>query len=157
MLKALILAVLLSSVSLNWAAADTLSGTASVVDGNHLKIDGVTIKLKGIDAPDLKQTCTTRKGKTKFCGQLAKQYLARMLENRKVKCEGDKRNSDGVLAATCIIGPFRVNEQMVMNGWALADPDHGEIYKRAEIFAQIRKEGMWRGTFQKPWEWRQGR
>jgi len=149
------LSVLLSLAPFNWAVAETLTGTATAINGNHLKIGGVTVKLLGIDAPDLGQTCMTRKKKTKFCGQLARQYLAHMLENRQVKCMGDQRSSDRVLAATCIIGPFRVNEQMVMNGWAMADPNNGELYKRAELFAQIRKEGMWRGTFQKPWEWRQ--
>ncbi len=160
-MRILILSLALFCLSLATAAetarAESLAGTATVVDGNHIEVQGEKIKLLGIDAPDLEQTCTTRKGKTKFCGQLAKQYLARLLENRKVKCTGDKRGPKGHLLAICIIGPFRVNEQMVMNGWALADPVTGELYKRAELFAQIRKEGMWRGKFENPWVWRQGR
>jgi len=30
-------------------------------------------------------------------------------------------------------------------------------YVRAETFAKSRREGLWRGEFVPPWEWRQNR
>lgn len=149
----ILIAVILFAGSLQ---AETLTGKAVAVDGNHIEVKGETVKLRGMDAPDLAQNCQTRKGKAQLCGRLAKQYLARMLENRELECSGERRNAKGHLLVICKIGPFLVNEQMVLNGWALADPMDGEIYKRAELFAKIRKEGMWRGKFLPPWQWRKG-
>ena len=46
--------------------------------------------------------------------------------------------------------------QIVLDGWALADPADGEAYRRAEQAARGLKEGLWKGRFVTPWEWREG-
>lgn len=40
---------------------------------------------------------------------------------------------------------------------AFADPETGAAYRRAEGTAEKLREGMWRGEFEKPWEWRRAR
>ena len=135
------------------AMADT-TGPARVVDGDTIVIAGERIRLHGIDAPELKQTCKTRKGKDQLCGQLAKQALEKLVRGQDVICKGDKRDRYKRLIAVCYVGPFNINEQMVTDGWALAYRKYSKDYVRAETFAKSRREGIWRGQFMPPWEWR---
>ena len=37
---------------------------------------------------------------------------------------------------------------------AMAYRKYSKDYVRAETFAKSRREGLWRGTFEPPWEWR---
>jgi len=46
---------------------------------------------------------------------------------------------------------------MVVDGWAMAYRKYSMDYVRAETFAKSRREGLWRGEFVPPWEWRQNR
>ena len=136
------------------ASAETLTGEARVVDGDTIWIEDTKISLHGIDAPEMKQTCRTKRGREQLCGELAKQSLEAQVRGQQVRCEGDGRDRYGRLIAVCFVGPFNINERMVADGWALAYRQYSEDYVRAERFAEARKEGMWRGTFVPPWEWR---
>jgi endonuclease YncB( thermonuclease family) len=137
----------------SFAAAD-ITGPARVIDGDTIEISDDRIRLYGIDAPELKQTCKTSKGKEQKCGELAKEALENFTRGQEVKCKGDARDRYGRLLAVCYVGPFNINEQMVLDGWALAYRKYSEAYVRAETFAKARREGMWRGEFTPPWEWR---
>ncbi|MEO1018523.1 MAG: hypothetical protein AAFY56_12650 [Pseudomonadota bacterium] len=48
----LILLLVISPV----AAAEKLSGTAPVIDGDTISVDATIIRLEGLDAPELAQT-----------------------------------------------------------------------------------------------------
>ncbi len=135
------------------AKAD-ITGEARAIDGDTIEIGGQHIRLAGIDAPDLDQTCPTRKGRDKLCGQLAKLALARLIRGQELVCKGDTRDSAGRLVAHCAMGPFSLNEQLVADGWAMADPETGAKYQRAQTFAKARHVGFWKGVFPPPWEWR---
>ena len=131
-----------------------ITGKPRVVDGDTLVISGERIRLYGIDAPEKKQTCRTKKGKEQLCGKLAKQALQQMTRGRDVVCKGDKRDRYKRLIAVCYSGPFNLNEQMVADGWALAYRKYSKDYVRAENFAKSRREGIWRTEFIPPWKWR---
>ena len=133
---------------------DDVTGKAIAIDGDTLRIGSMEIGLYGIDAPELMQTCKTRKGKLQQCGDLARQSLAGLIRGRKIVCEGLRPGPEGYPTALCFIGPININENMVADGWAMADPREGKEFVRAETFAKRRQEGLWRGTFQAPWEWR---
>ena len=148
----LTLAALLLLLSLP-AHAD-VTGKARVVDGDTIWIGDTKIRLHGIDAPEMKQICHTSKGKEQMCGQLAKQALERLVKGQEVTCEGDKRDPYKRLIAVCYVGPLNINKQMVVDGWAMAYRKYSKDYVRAETFAKSRREGLWRGEFEPPWEWR---
>ena len=149
-LRPLIITLLLLSFPTH---ADT-TGPARVIDGDTIVIAGERIRLHGIDAPEMKQTCHTSKGQEWNCGELAKQALEKLVQGQDVTCKGDKRDRYKRLIAVCYVGPFNINEQMVTDGWALAYRKYSKDYMRAETFAKSRREGMWRGEFMPPWEWR---
>src|SRR5205807_160216 len=51
--------------------ATPLVGTALVVDGDSLEISGARIRLTGIDAPEMRQTCTDARRETWSGGMAA--------------------------------------------------------------------------------------
>ena len=153
-MKRYLYALLLLSVTPGISLAQDISGKARVVDGDTLYIGSTKIRLHGIDAPEMKQTCRTSKGKEQLCGLLSKQALQRLVKGQNVTCKGSKRDRYKRLIAVCYVGPFNLNEQMVTDGWALAYRKYSKDYVRAETFAKARREGLWRGEFVKPWEWR---
>lgn len=138
------------------AAAD-VTGKARVIDGNTLEIGGERIRLDGIDAPDPDQQCLTGKGKPYGCGTYATRALHGLVVGHSLTCKGEERDGDGRLIAVCVVGPFDLNEMMVADGWAVADPARGKAYVRAETAARARKVGLWKGTFDPPWVWRKQR
>jgi endonuclease YncB( thermonuclease family) len=132
-----------------------VTGKPRVVDGDTIHIGNTKIRLHGIDAPEMKQTCRTSKGKEQLCGVLAKQALERLVKDQDVTCKGDTRDRYKRLIAVCYVGSLNINEQMVVDGWALAYRKYSKDYVRAETLAKSRREGLWRGEFEMPWEWRQ--
>jgi endonuclease YncB( thermonuclease family) len=153
MIRTLTLALTLALLA-GPALAEEITGKGHAIDGDSLMVDGAEIRLYGIDAPELAQTCTTRKGKLQHCGDLARQMLDTLTKNVNVKCQPQTTDADGTIAAICFAGPFDINEQMVAAGWAFPLMDEVAAYERAEKFAHARAEGIWRGTFIPPDQWR---
>ena len=153
MLRLVLALVSFFILSISVAVAD-VTGKSRVIDGDTIWIGDTKIRLHGIDAPEMKQTCRTSKGKEQLCGRLAKQALEKLVRGQDVTCKGDKRDRYKRLIAVCYVGPFNINEQMVTEGWALAYRKYSKDYVRAETVAKSRGEGMWRGEFVPPWEWR---
>ena len=59
-------------------AAETITGTVEVIDGDSLVLAGRQIRLVGIDAPEYDQTCD-RAGQSWACGAEAKAQLAELV------------------------------------------------------------------------------
>jgi len=135
-------------------AGEPISGTAKIVDGDTLVIGSSEIDLHGIDAPELGQTCHSRRKKPFDCGALSRKALIGVVGTRKLTCKPVGGATAGRLAANCFLGWLNVNEQMVVDGRAFAQPIADNPYLRAQTFAKSRREGLWRGTFDWPWDWR---
>jgi len=135
------------------AAAD-ISGKASAIDGDTIEIRGTRIVLHGIDAPEIDQICQAKRGLTYKCGVVSREALSSLLSGRTVTCKGNAHDGEGRLVAKCFIEWLDIGAQMVLIGRALADRSQGADYVRMENVAKSLREGMWRGTFLPPWEWR---
>ena len=127
----------------------SLEGYARIVDGDSLEMGGESIRLHGIDAPELFQTCT-RNGADYPCGREAQAALTRLIAGRTVHCENYGRDRYDRMLARCEAGETVLNRKMVETGWALA---YGE-YEAEERAAKQAKRGIWQGTFTRPQEWR---
>lgn len=135
------------------AGAETV-GRAQVVDGETLIIQGQAFCLAGIDAPEPGQTCINRSGKRFDCGQVAGTALMDLTAGVDVRCRPTGAKRQQCAMALCTAGDYDLSEGMVYTGWALPDPATGGQYLRYQALAEKRGHGMWRGSFESPWEWR---
>lgn len=134
-----------------------------VIDGDTLQIDGHTVQLYGIDAPELGQYCE-RNGELWECGREAALFLQKTVEfeGPPIECspwgeEPADEDSSELVIGVCQVGPKVVGLTMVQNGYAMALPDSFPDYKEAEKQARQAKLGLWRGDFVPPWQWREGK
>lgn len=141
----------------NPASANELSGAAKAIDGRTIQIAGKTVRLYGIDSPDLKQTCFTKRKKEFPCGKIAYTALATLVRNVELHCKttGTGAENAEIQYVACRAGPMDIATQHVLQGWAFADPKTGDKYRRAERGARALNEGLWKGKFELPWVWRE--
>lgn len=133
--------------------AETLSGRASVIDGDTIEIHGQRIRLFGVDAPEMSQHCLTAENKPWRCGQKAALALADHIHGKTVACEEQDWDRYGRMVAICSTdGDLAL--WMVFNGWATAYRRYSEIYIGAEDQARIAQIGLWAGAFEDPAQWR---
>ena len=139
------------------AAAETITGRASVIDGDTITIHGTRIRLHGIDAPESGQSCGSE-GKRWRCGQQAALALAKRIGSAPVAClKKDVDRYKRVVAVCRSGGGEDMNAWMVFEGWAMAYRQYSTDYIRQEDGASRGKVGIWRGEFVPPWDWRRGK
>ncbi len=127
------------------------------VDGDTIRAaNGVEFRLFGIDAPELEQTCTEANGKTWLCGRAAKAKLTTLMKGGNVNCESRATDRFGRVVAVCsAAGVPDLGEAMVRDGYATdLGGAAGNPYRDAEAEAQTARRGIWRGTFERPADWR---
>jgi endonuclease YncB( thermonuclease family) len=137
------------------SALAAITGPPRIVDGDTLEIGAQRVRLFGIDAPPLDQPCQ-HGGQAYQCGRVARAALWDLVGGRDVSCEQARASSarDGLVAAICRAGGIDLNEAMVRSGWALADRTATDRYAALETQAKQARRGLWRGTFEPPWQWR---
>jgi len=137
------------------ANADTvrLSGQARIVDGDTIRLNGKRIRILGMDAPELKQTCTARDGTQWACGEMARKYLISLLANATLVCKSSKRDIYARLLARCTLDGVDIGATMVRQGLAVSYYD----YQAEQSLAKSERIGVWQGEFVKPRTWRNAR
>lgn len=133
------------------------------IDGDTLRRRGdgyENIRLAGIDAPELDQTCGAA-GETWPCGLEAKAFLDSLLRSGAgdgagvfwLYCALDE-DPDRYRRAigTCYVNGVNINERLVIEGLAL--PYLSERYGAGAAKAKARRAGMWSGPFVTPQDWR---
>ena len=138
------------------AIAETITGRASVIDGDTLEIHGQRIRLFGIDAPESGQSCVIG-GKAWRCGHRASFALADRIDSRTISCEQKDRDRYNRIVAVCHSGNEDLNGWMVSKGWAMAYRQYSPNYISHEDNALRSKVGIWQGDFVAPWDWRRGK
>ena len=137
------------------ASAADLIGQASIIDGDTIEIHGQRIRLFGIDAPKHDQLCEAG-GNQYRCGQQASFALADQIGKQTVDCVPHDVDQYGRVVAVCSAAGEDFNAWMVRHGWALAYRHYSTAYVADEDAAQLADDGIWRGTFVAPWDWRRG-
>ena len=130
------------------------SGQAFAIDGDSLKLDGTEVRLRGIDAPEAKQTCKERDGTEWPCGVDATLTLKRLVRGVRVTCRGDETDRYGRMLASCTAGNIELNAEMVRLGFAVARDQNGLPYLLQQVEAKRAGRGIWRGSFDHPSDWR---
>lgn len=120
-------------------------------DGDTLRLHGTAIRLWGIDAPELAQTCGGVPA-----GEIARDALA-VLVLRGVRCERAGPDSYGRTVARCSAGGADVGAAMVAAGWAWDYPAYsGGAYADAERQAREAGRGVWGVGCERAESWRDG-
>lgn len=129
----------------------TLSGNgARASDGDSLRLGAERIRLIGLDAPELDQSCADGQGKAWACGAAARDRLAALLAVGPIACRPDGHDRYGRVLATCTVAERDLGHAMVAEGLAVASGD----YVVEELKARAAGLGIWSGPFERPRDWR---
>lgn len=127
-----------------------LEGHPRVIDGDSLSFSGGEVRLKGIDAPEGRQTCT-RDGREWPCGAAARAELQRLIGGAAVFCRSVERDQHERHLAFCSAGGRDLNAGMVRAGFAVG---YGDNFGSEEAEARRERRGLWSGEFERPRDWR---
>lgn len=133
-----------------------LSGTATALDGDTIKLGEVRIRLHGIDAPEKKQTCSDAAGAEYGCGEAATQRLAKILKSAMVECITKDIDRYDRVVAECYSDGMNINALLVGEGLAVAYTKYSSDYIEIEVEAKEARLGLWGGNFIQPSRWRKG-
>jgi len=134
-------------------AAEIVTGPATVIDGDSLKIGETTIRLHAVDAFEGRQTCL-RRGERWPCGEAAANRMRELVAGRTITCEPRDLDDYGRTVAVCSSGRIDLGAELVRDGLALAYRRYGNDYVDEEDEARSARRGVWAGEFTPPWEWR---
>lgn len=137
-----------------------LAGQPRIIDGDTLDLNGVRVRMQGIDALEHDQQCNRREGGRYACGAAARETLARLVGNRPITCTPDGTETHGRSVAICTLrqddgAELDLNGAMVRSGYAFDCPRYSKgRYAREEAAAKAEGIGAWAGRFQYPWSHR---
>ena len=129
-----------------------VAGAARVIDGDSLRVASHELRLVGIDAPELDQTCRLD-GEPWDCGRASREALRDLIGSMEVACDLEGRDRYGRGLARCRAGQVALNATMVAEGWAVSFGD----YDLEEARAARASKGIWKSRFDRPAEHRAGR
>jgi endonuclease YncB( thermonuclease family) len=119
-----------------------LQGEARAVDGDTLQVGEIRLRLHGIDAPELRQTCEDQAGEAWACGRRAASELAVAVAGGEIHCINRERDRYQRLGATCWARGRDVGQSLVAHGWAVAYRRYSVDYLRDEDLARYLTQGL---------------
>ena len=137
-----------------FSPAQPLDGIAVVVEGDLLNVNGLPVRIYGIDAPEIGQTCRSARGEEFDCGAAARSVLEGLIGTGSVQCEIFSILTNKEQVGTCTSGGRDIGAVMVVTGWAFPQRALSNRYERLEARAQSARAGLWAGRAERPWIWR---
>src|SRR3569623_216028 len=141
------------------AVPSSLCTAGRAVDGDTLRAlhegQDRRIRLAGIDAPELRQTCRDVNGRDWSCGAAARLRLAALVAQGTISCTPHGEDRYGRLLATCSSGAVAdLGAELVRDGYAVNYSRYTSDYAAAEREARAARRGVWQGAFDNPEDWR---
>ena len=125
----------------------------TVVDGDTIKLGDVKIRLSGIDAPEIDQTCVASEGKV-ACGKISRDILITKVTNNKISCTDEGKDFYGRVLGECFVNGESLSRYLVREGFAFAYRKYSDKFILDEEYAKSNRLGMWSMKFQYPWDYR---
>lgn len=121
-------------------------------DGDTLKLaDGRTVRLQGIDAPEISQPY----------GIESRDLLRKLIRKKKIRIASHGKDRYGRIVGEIYVGKKSVNHSMVSRGaawWFRSFAPTDNQLRRLEDDARKHKVGLWRSpNVVAPWDWRKSR
>lgn len=135
-------------------AEGEIAGPATATDADTLVVGGRVVRLYGVDAPELRQTCRRQDGSPWPCGQMAAAALSLHLGGRPVLCRLSGNDRFGRALGRCWAEGEEINAWLVREGWAVAYTRYSWRYLPQQALAWWQGRGIWQGEFDTPEAWR---
>ena len=126
-----------------------LDGAVRVADGDSFELGGTRVRLEGIDAPELHQSCGAPDA-TWPCGERARAAMQQAVADG-VTCRPVDDDRYGRAVSICEAGGRDLGARMVGEGWAVAT---SFAYRSEEAAARAAGRGIWSGPFEMPADFR---
>lgn len=130
-----------------WActSAEDTTGRAVAIDGDTIRLGQTSIRLSGIDAPEVGQLCGELR-----CGEISRYALASLLSGAgPVECRSRGKDKYGRTVAFC-----KILSTGTDLGWWLVSRGHAiatdSVYSDVEKEAKRQGRGVWAGPFTRP-------
>jgi endonuclease YncB( thermonuclease family) len=138
------------ALALMLLAIPAAAQTGTVVDGDTIKMAGMSYRLWGIDAPESHQTCADGWP----AGRIATEYMVNLIHGHAITCEARAKDRYGRTVALCKADGVDIEAAVVRAGMALAFVRYSRDYVDQEGAAAAEGLGMHAHQCEKPWEWR---
>ena len=139
-----------SLASVGLAQPQPITGTAKVLSGDMLVVDGHLITLAQVDAPELGQTCRDRRNRRWSCGRRARNTLRKLLRRQRVSCMAQSTTTAGITVAKCTINGKDIAKDLVSRGVVFARTGLFSTYGTEESQARRARRGIWKGASERP-------
>lgn len=134
--------VLFIALVVGHSAAADLSGPVHVLDADTIKIDGQSVRLHAIDAPELKQHCGGPGQPVWACGAWVKARAQELFEGQIAQCETLDTDRYGRTVARCRVNGQDMGQVLVSQGLAFAYRKYGWDYDLDEKGAAVSGRGL---------------
>lgn len=151
---AFLFALITSSALASSEPPPTTIGSGMAVEGDVLSVNGAIVRLWGVDAPDVGQTCKTRRSKEYDCFTFSKNALNNIVREKQIICYIKGQDRNGQKIGICAVNGYDVAALMVRAGWALSYDGLSTQYASLMGNAQAKERGLWGGRVEPPWQWR---
>ena len=122
-----------------------------MVDADTWDVGGTRVRLHGIDAPELSQTCGDWK-----CGLWATAQVRKRYQGQQADCRAVDMGRYGRIVAKCMVKGEDVGQYQVAAGLAFAYRKYSTAYVREERAAVAANRGLHAGPVDPPWLYRAG-
>ena len=118
-----------------------ISGKAYVTDGDGLRVSRYTVRLAGLDAPELGQRAKDKSGRWIDHGALVKNELWKLVGGKHVRVVVEGYDQYDRVVGTVICDDKDVGNRLVRSGYAFSAYD--DRYEAVEREARRAKRGLW--------------
>ncbi|MDU8945090.1 thermonuclease family protein [Ovoidimarina sediminis] len=148
MVRGFLTALALAVAGAAWAA-EPVTGDVAVIDADTIRVNGVTIRLHGIDAPERDQTCRLD-GRDWACGRWATDAARAAFEGARASCTPLSTDRHGRTVARCRVNGDDMADRIVRMGLAEAYLRYSRDYVDAEKEAALARRGIFASDFAAP-------
>lgn len=134
--------------------AQVFDGPLVVIDGDTFDVGHTRVRLYGVDAPEIGQSCTNPSGVAWDCGTWVSEQVRARFEGQNVRCEEVVQDLYGRSVARCSVRGKDLGRALVQEGLALAYRKYSMVYDLDEKGAVVTGRGLHGHVMARPEDYR---